>query len=272
MPAVAAVTDSQTTQGTLLNYSGQLPSTGAIADFVERERMLADAAAATSVLLLLLRQVPATFVASPRLWVPRQVRQQVAAALRELVAGAAATADAAPGDVQAEIAHLLCRAGPQLLLRYPPQPADSEPREGAGPDAVNGPGVLLLLRARLLKARNGDWKTLVNDLLDDVAVPPTIDQRAQPSTRDASGSISAATAQAATVKARNGSRRAATDLLIGGPVCLLAQKRIGRSMHCSAASHSPRRSTLRCERSWRALTRCLRASALQSHRSSLASR
>ena len=216
VPAVA-LADSQTTEDTQLSYSGQLPSTGAIAEFIDRESVLADAAAANSALLVLLRRVPATFVASPRLWVPRQVRQQVAVALRELVAGAAATADAAPGDVQAEIAHLLCRAGPQLLLRYPPQQPDSEIRAGAGPDEVNGPGVLLLLRDRLLKARSGDQNTLINDLLADVATLPTDGQRAQPSTRDASGSISAATAQAATAKARNGSRRAAADLLIGGP-------------------------------------------------------
>ena len=183
--ASAALVDgcSQATQRTQLNYEEDLPSTAAIAEFIEQERLTADEAAAASALLTLLRRVPATFAKPPRLWVPRQVRQQVAAALSRLLAAAAATADAAPGDVAAETAHLLCRAGPQLLLRYPPQTAEGEKDEA--PDAANGPGVLQMHRARLLQARNGQWEALVHDLLADIEAPPSAVQRVPPSTRDA---------------------------------------------------------------------------------------
>ena len=122
-----------------------------IADFLLGEREQAVAAAARSALLMLLRAVPSTFAVAPRLWVPRQVRQQVGATLRGLVADAAATADAAPGDANAEIAHLLCRAGPQLLLRYPPEQSDAD----AVPDSVTGPGALSLLRGRLTQSARG---------------------------------------------------------------------------------------------------------------------
>ena len=176
-----ASTHTQATDGTVDNYSGQPPSTAMIDDFLVGEREQAEEAAGRSALLTLLRTVPSTFAVAPRLWVPRQVRQQAGATLRGLIAGAAATANAPPGDVNAEIAHLLCRAGPQLLLRYPPEKRDAE----EVPDSVIGPGAIALLRGRLIKARAGDWQGLIGDLLADLAAQPGATARARPEARDA---------------------------------------------------------------------------------------
>jgi hypothetical protein len=68
----------------------------------------------------------------------------------------------------------------------------------------------------LFSARAGDWQGLIGALLADLAAQPAVDG-VRPQARDANGAISAATAQAATVKARCGSRRAAADMLVGGP-------------------------------------------------------
>ncbi len=68
------------------------PNTAAIADLVDGA--CADAAADAAEILRLLRSLPDAFPATPRLWIPRKIRQQTAAALRALLADAAECADA----------------------------------------------------------------------------------------------------------------------------------------------------------------------------------
>jgi hypothetical protein len=134
--------------------------------------------------------------------------------LRGLIQAATDSADAPPGNVAAEIAHRVCRAGPQLLLRYGPDARDAD---APNPDDAIAPLVLQQIRARLRKAQEGDWVGLVQDLLTDSAATAPMQHRATASPLGADGTLTAAVAQAATVKARNGSRKAAADLLIGSP-------------------------------------------------------
>ena len=81
-------------------------------------------------LLVSLRALPIAFPRAPMLWVPRRLKSQVASILKERVAVATRTANAAECDIQAEIAHRLCRAATQLLLRPVASAAEAEQEDG----------------------------------------------------------------------------------------------------------------------------------------------
>ena len=67
-----------------------------------------------------LRRLPDVWPRPPPIWVPRKLKQQVAAMLRESLEVAIGTAGAVDGSLDAEVAHRLARCMPQLFLRSPP--------------------------------------------------------------------------------------------------------------------------------------------------------
>ena len=166
------------------------------------------AGAGVDALLHLLQQLPTAFPRAPLIWVPRSLRQQAASILRALIVDATGRAGAEAGDAAAEVAHGLCRAAPQLLLRAA---ADDEREPGSRDEQElrGSSGSNAILRARIRAAVGGDWAKLVRDLLHDLEVeraspaPPRI----SPSSRDAEGRLTAPAAQAATMKIRHGSAR-----------------------------------------------------------------
>ena len=165
-------------------------------------------------LLLLLRRLPDAFPRAPRIWVPRALKQQVGSVLTTLIRQAAECAGAEPGDGAAELQHRLCRAAPQLLLRAAPEDAAQEHPDEQAHGAASS---LAVLRGRVRAAVRGEWAGLVQDLLGELEADRA---RAAPgppaASRDAEGRLTAAAAQAATMKVRNGSKRGGADILTSG--------------------------------------------------------
>jgi len=121
-----------------------------------------EAANANAELLQQLRALPAAFPRSPMMWIPRRAKQQIASILREKLAEATRLANAPPGNDDAERAHLLCRAAPQLLLRAPEATEDHEADYAAG--AKNA----ALVRQRVQLALQGKWAALVEQCAQDL--------------------------------------------------------------------------------------------------------
>ena len=96
-----------------------------------------------------LRALPAVCASTPLLWVPRSVRAPMAAALRQLLSTATRLASAPEGNCEAEVAHLLLRNAPYILLRGHPEGSDDT--EDAAPAAR----IVELVRQRLRMARAG---------------------------------------------------------------------------------------------------------------------
>ena len=158
-------------------------------------------------LLPALRLLPSAYVAAPLLWVPRSVRSQVGAVLRQLLDEASRLASAENGNEEAETAHLLLRNAPQLLLHWQSnQPQQPEDMASAGCIAA-------AIEKRLSLARNGQWDDLIKDYLAAPAPPRSPGAQAS---AGADEPLSQARAQAAALRARTGSLRGAASLLTGG--------------------------------------------------------
>ena len=177
-----------------------------------------DAAAAVE-LLSMLRGLPAVYDAAPVLWPPRALRQQVGSQLAALLQRAAATAAAPKHDTTAELAQLLCKHGPQLLLRPPPEVDD--PDGSTWGQAGRGAKVTTTIRARLQLARQGSWLELARRLRDDyeASLRRRRDDARQrpPGAQQAEPELSRAEAQAAATRARTGSTKGAAGILTRGP-------------------------------------------------------
>ena len=159
-----------------------------------------------------LRLLPDVWPRAPPLWVPRRLKQQVAAALRESLDAAIATAGAVEGSIDAEIVHRLARAMPQLLLRSPP----GQKQEEDSPEQCSQ-SYLSLVRARLRTARAREWSTLVQNAIDDVAMAQA-DRDSHPQrATDSRAPLTLQMAQAAVLRARTGALRSAAAQLVGGP-------------------------------------------------------
>jgi hypothetical protein len=183
---------------------------------------LGDASHASDELLRLLRLLPAAFPRSPLLWIPRRTKQQIGSILRQLLAAATRTANAASGDHSAESAHLLCRAATQILLRAPVQAEEQAGDWHAEKEGTAGAKSAALVRDSVRLALEGKWVTLVEQCLSDIAaernrVRDNPDVPAVHGNRDAEGKLTPAAAQSATLRARTCSTRAASSVLIGGP-------------------------------------------------------
>ena len=159
-------------------------------------------------LLEQLRALPRAYSSPPALWVPRSVRQQVAAELRSLLSQATRLLDQ-PMTQEAELAQLLLYHAPQLLLRSPSRVGHAATEAGHLQTAV---------RNRVAHARMGRWNVLATELQAD------LDEAA--AQRDPSGPapqvgpdepLSAQRAQAATLRARAGALRSASNILTGRP-------------------------------------------------------
>ena len=167
-------------------------------------------------LLERLRQIPP--VGGPTiLWAPRPVRQQCAHALATCLEQANAHAQAQDG-LEAEIAFLTLRNISQLLFR-----ADPRSRDIAQQELPDGPGgtastLTACLRSRLRDIRNGNWLSLVDALLADLAAAEEAHRIARSPRAHTTGSdITADQAQAAGVRARTGALKSAASILTGGP-------------------------------------------------------
>jgi hypothetical protein len=155
-----------------------------------------------------LRALPAVSAATPLLWIPRSVRAPIAALLRQLLATATRLAGAVEGDSSAEIAHLLLRHAPYLLLRgLPGEPDEIDECKPAH-------RIIELIRCRVKLARAESWLELVaNAAVDAIASTKPASARMPQGPSDPLGP---ARAQAAAIRARTGSLRGASSLLTGG--------------------------------------------------------
>ena len=158
-----------------------------------------------------LRLLPDVWPRAPPLWVPRRLKQQVAAVLQESLQAAVTTAGAIDGSVDAEVAHRLAKAMPQLLLRNL-----SGEQQDDSPDTCNQ-SYLTLVRTRLRAARAQAWLTLVQDAIDDVARAKAGRESFPQAATDPQAPLSAQAAQAAVLRARTGALRSAAAQLVGGP-------------------------------------------------------
>ena len=160
-------------------------------------------------LLDALRSLPEASPFQSVLWVPRRSRQAAAAVLRELLASATLHAEAENGRCAAETAHRLLRAAPQILFRLPPGDLAEMQNKSSG----------TAVRQRLHRAARGLWKELVEECLQDVAAISVAVMAGSP-TRCAARrpeDIPDAALQAAALKSRHGSDKAACQILVGGP-------------------------------------------------------
>ena len=155
-----------------------------------------------------LRALPAVCASTPLLWVPRTVRAPMAAALRSLLTSATRLAGAPEGDCEAEVAHLLLRHAPYLLMRAPPDSTDEA--EETAPAAR----IVELVRQRLKQARAGCWTALAEQACLDAAASTR--PAAARSPQGPADALGPARAQAAAIRARTGSLRGACSLLTGG--------------------------------------------------------
>ena len=158
-----------------------------------------------------LRALPRACSAAPVLWTPRAVKPQVAAILRCLLRNATRSVAAPIGDLAAEEAQLLLYFAPQLLLR---RPVCSIADQEAESDAL--PSIATVVRDRVSGARAGSWDALVDEYVAELA-RSTCTPVQHLATCAEAGTLTPAQAQAAAVKARTGSLRAAASILIGGP-------------------------------------------------------
>ena len=168
-----------------------------------------------------IRKLPVAWPQAPMIWIPRSLRQQVAATMRGRLAHASRTAAAERGDTEAEIAHLLCRAASQLLLRTPVA-TDTEIQRQGGVHGQAGAKLTQVIRQRVRKALAGKWGDLVSECVEEQVAqqrPSSSTGMASLSTggRGPDGRLTGAAAQAATLKGRTGSLRGAVDVLVGGP-------------------------------------------------------
>ena len=172
-------------------------------------------------ILDMLRALPDAFLHAPLLWVPRPVKQQVGSVLRWTMDRAIETAGAEAGDKRAEVAHRLCRAAPQLLLRKPSTSRDDADEEDVHPSpAGETTTATSIIRERVKLALAGKWKELVSQLLEDVEADrekAATSRRPAQGPRDENGNLTKRAAQAAVVRARSGALRAAASALLGGP-------------------------------------------------------
>ena len=163
-----------------------------------------------------LRLLPDVWPRPTPIWVPRRVREQVAAIFRACIDWAVLTAGAPPDTIEAEAAHRLLRVVPQLLLRR--APGQSDVGDEDSPDKWS-PGALAVIRSRLRQARAADWISLVQDALDDLAAtaPAPFEPPAVPVPRahDPAAPLTAQSAQAAVLRARTGALRSAAAQLTG---------------------------------------------------------
>ena len=166
-------------------------------------------------LLAALRQLPEAFPSPPILWVPRRCKAAAAEMLRQLLANAAMHAKASPGNVEAEVAHRLLRAAPQILFRLAPE----DDTRATGEDEHHYKHTLGAVRDRLRRAARGLWAEMLLELLAEVNTQVAT-RRSQPPPRCPAlqpEQISDATLQAAALKSRHGSDKGACQLLVGGP-------------------------------------------------------
>ena len=140
------------------------------------------------------------------------MKQQVTALLRAAVETAVKTAGAVEGSQDAEVAHLLAKNLPQLLLRYPPghRQCDHAP-------APHNQSNIKVIRARLRAARAGDWAALIQDVLDELAAEIVDPERSPPRAADSQAPLTLQAAQSAVLRARTGALRSACAQLVGGP-------------------------------------------------------
>ena len=164
-------------------------------------------------LLRKLRDLPDAFPKPPVLWIPRRTKQQVGAVLRVRIAEAARTAGALQDTHEAEIAHRLCSAVSQLLLR-PIVVNETEVPNG------NSNRLTSAIRDRARRALQEEWEGLVDELLSELQDnrQAHVANSRTTSSRDEQGQLTMAAAQAATLKARTGSMRGADSILTGGPL------------------------------------------------------
>ena len=158
-----------------------------------------------------LRRLPDVWPRPPPIWVPRKLKQQVAAMLRESLEVAIGTAGAVDGSLDAEVAHRLARCMPQLFLRSPPSCPEHDVPESWQHSTLR------VLRARLRSARSGDWVALVQDALDELAADAPDADCPPPRALDQAAPLTQRRAQAAVLRARSGALKSAAAQLTGGP-------------------------------------------------------
>ena len=174
----------------------------------------------SAALLERLRLLPSAYPQAPMLWVPRRQKQQVGVIMTNLLSAAASCAAAPPGDVAAEVAHRLCGAAPQLLLR-PPSSDGSIIKSHMDLENEKMSACSKVVRERISLARSGNWMELVDQCMKDLELGKQ--QRSAHGGRqaeivtDADGNVPPSVAQAAAVRGRTGSLRSAACILLGGP-------------------------------------------------------
>ena len=137
-----------------------LPLQGAAADSPEAPGVRAFLGPPGS-LLRQLESLPVAWDRPPPLWIPRSVRQQVGTSLAALIAAAVPALSAPSHCLASREALLLCRNGPQLLLRAPTAAEDSRP------DATASVSLAATVRRRLAVLRDEGWGPLVAEALED---------------------------------------------------------------------------------------------------------
>ena len=160
-------------------------------------------------LLSLLQQLPTVWHAQPMHWVPRALRSMAGQALLHLLDGATTALAAEPGDTRALATTLLCRNAGMLLLRPPAR----EPNDESTPTTATP-----VIRKRLLLATSGDWETLVQDALDEIAAAKLLPPPAQrePQFPLPHAPLPDDLLSRAASKARTGGVRSAANILTGG--------------------------------------------------------
>ena len=164
-----------------------------------------------TVLAGLLGRLPVVWPTQPLHWVPRALRSMAGQVLCAMLEAAAAALTTEPGDHAAWVATLLCRNAGMLLLRSPPLQTDDEATAGSA---------TAVIRKRLLLATAGDWRTLVQEALDELEAerrqpPPS---RPPPDLPDPNQPLSDEVLARAAAKARLGGIRSAANILVGGAI------------------------------------------------------
>ena len=156
-------------------------------------------------LLAAMRQLPRAYPEPAILWVPRNLQDQVGAMLRQLMVSATIHATSPPGDADAELANELLYHACQILVRPLQKPEGLTPMEQITFAAE--------VRRRMRSARQGAWLPLVEELQEELA--GRSGRRAGGGAGEAADadSMPPHVAQAAALRARAGSLRAAAAVL-----------------------------------------------------------
>ena len=161
-------------------------------------------------LLNALEELPQAYRLPAVLWVPRSLRPQVAALLRQQLARATSACARPYTDTEARIDVLLLLHLPQLVLR----PPGVVPPDASIDDNIAS--VVSVLRPRARAAREGKWLELVQELIDEFAKRSPSSSPQPPQGAD-DAELSPALAQAVASRARTGALRSAAAMLTGQP-------------------------------------------------------